>query len=473
MSSEVPDQQAEAIAEDSPNQRFLDVLYVDPSVASCSVLASKIYDNGEQKLLGKPTTVISGEAVVVEPAGWRRCTPSNLKRIGKIASGDQDFLLGRTRIDRDTEQTTLYANYRGDVLMELAYFAIIGNGPCNYVQFVGEVDENQVSTPLEERQRKPILKDVLSLFEGHTITPESLENFHSQSSKDMGTEIAQRYDLSPYQASLLEYIFCSDEEMEEVAAKIESNWNAGTKFRRGDMITLAYAEVLGRKVEGTEQMIERCVEASSSTIYSAAVALLSKDIFSRTVAEFGGYRGHHKDLRQAIRDCLGSLIPNLDEFTNNRFQEVFGFDYDRLREEVMTKVFARDFDSITTLKMPGAYSTNDDVVADVMYGLNIVQDKEDANKRNLTLTAAITTMTDAKPTLCGQFIADKVGNIMIIGGDGARDLSTEELEQLSTILKKGTTVKDGPDEKQGVTKRLFRKLLRQAEIAVVRHASYT
>ncbi len=413
-------------------ERFMDRLHADPSVATCSVLASQIAANADRLLSQpEPGNAVSSEYTVANEIGTVEMQASKIRIIGKTALSGLDLRLAEFMTDAERPAKGLYSLVRGNILLEIATFSANTVGPCNYVQFPGEISEGMVLTPYDEENRKPLLQEMLALGGEYKKI-----DLHANSTEGLG------YDLDPYASDRLrciyEYALCPEVNLKEAGKKLLKVIGEDIAFNEEEeLVAAAYATQFGRFENGPLIHMLNRSDYSYTRQYDDVLDSIKKDphaspessyIKGLKIGEY--YRSlHHQGIPQ-----YQLSVPLLEKLTKDQFKKVFGLDYDPTHEQVLKDVFNVAQGVVKKIVKNGYESHDKSVTADVEYTLNI-NPGDDKSKRSLELSAQITTMPDIEPTICGLFKADQFGSLLAIASNGQTSaLSSSQIEELNDIL---------------------------------------
>ena len=419
------------------SDKFLDKLHADPSIATCSVLASQLAANAEE-LLALPTsqTPESQNYLVADGNIQIKSKPSSMHALGTTACKGFDVrLVGFGAADAVMPKRGMYSLLRGNVLLEIARFARVETGPCNYIQFPGEISEGMVLTPLDAEKRKPILEEMKTFGSTEKVT-----DFHKNAKKGDGLA------LSPFTNEKMkwmhEYILCPETDLLETGQKLIEVSDGDINLVDEYCLVYAYAEMMGR-AHGPFDIFFNNTYYTNKNRMLDTISVLRKEPSKITNQErnITGFAigPYFRSLLPQATSAQTLEVPHLETVILEQFKQVFGVDHDPLHEKVLNRIFGLGSAIVSKTAENGFISSDQSVSADVNYTLTIKK-QEDEAKRTLQLFAQITTMNDLEPTPCGTFIADQFGGLEQIDGKGASPLVASQLAELDDILTGEVTV---------------------------------
>ncbi len=413
------------------SDRFLESLHADPSVATCSVLASQLSASAD-RLLEQPDEGMPDSYTVLSESTALMRKATRTKSLGTTAIQGLDVRLVQFDVE-DKPNKGLYSLIRGNLLLQLATFATTSVGPCNYVQFPGEIAEGMVLTPYDEERRKPLLQELLRLDQGYDPGVVAIERV-----KGFG------YDLDPFASERIrlinEYILCPDEDVVEAGQKLIAECGDFVNFKgNAETVSAVYATVLGRfngpltRMYGTNNRIQSDYEDFLYRIRKNPLDPIDT-IYNVGSLELAVY---YRSLQPKYGGGMKLDSPLLEQLALTEFKKEIGSDYDATHEAILAKIFRHKNATYTKTVEDGYESPDKSVTADVEYTLDVADD--DGSRRGLSLYARVTTMTDIAPTLCATFSADQLGTLQSIRGDGEpHALEPSQIIELEDILSSGT-----------------------------------
>ncbi|MDB5184456.1 MAG: hypothetical protein JWN38_264 [Candidatus Saccharibacteria bacterium] len=412
--------------------RFLDNLHADPSIASCSVLASQVFAEIDQQLSAADTQL--ADVVVVNETNRVPREASKVRVLGITATQGFDVRVAEFRDARSgrTDQG-LYSLFRGNVLLEVATLGTTAIGPCNYVQFPGEIGENMVLTPYDEQRRKPLLNEILGLKDQR---PAPVVQTHE---KGFG------YDLDIYAPEAVrlisEYALCPAEDLWDAGKKLLAAFADQDGLDNHTAAAAAYATMLGRFDNGplvhiynaTRQTVHRNVYRDILNHIKADPMSKYEEAMGVVGLKLGEYYRSLHGLPVLEQPATTLKAPMLEDLIGSQFTKTFGIEYSATHEKIMKMVFEVGSATVKKTVEKGYVSPDGTVSADVEYSLSL--QSEGTDERYLQLFAQIVSMRDLAPTPCGLFKATKFGSLQAIKSNGdLTELVPAQIAELEDIL---------------------------------------
>lgn len=416
---------------EAPTPKLYEALHADPAVAQCSVLSSKLYARFTDILQsdGQPS---KDSLVIAETDGWTEYEPEAIVYLGQVAQ--TDLVVATDRNGGAESRSNLFSMHRGNILINLASFAVLERGPCHYVQLPGEIttiDDDLVITPIDERRKRPILKSM----------------YHAALNYEARKEASFPHEQS-LDSAVKRYILGSPEDDEELEKELALNVGRDSLIIMDNVfVNIALSQLLGRYSEHFQTIVDTVMPVTRAK-YEKARELLEADPH----ADLSGVGlSYDEKFVSVVLELMQDDANEQDLAAHiaRRFKKVIKMDLVPFQEELLSSIFRYE-DALYTRIIKNGYKT-EVVTADVEYVLSIETREIDEGARYLQLGARIATMEGADLTHCASYVVEKNGNLKAINSYGDRvDPDPAHLQELLDILKNGTHHGFDPDKQDDV-----------------------